>query len=216
MDKFGLIGDPIAKSLSPALFQRAYNGKYIYDLIQGADFDASWEVFLADYKAINVTAPFKVKAFERSDRQSPEAVKCGASNLCVKTSDGVVAYNSDYLGVKAILETLTLCSSAAVVGFGGAGKAALAVAQDCGFECKLYRHNEISEGLEADIVIFTLPSAAPGTDKIRCKYLLEANYKNPALSQRQGYIENYIPGTTWLHYQALLGYSIMTGEKPQL
>ena len=71
MDRFGLIGHPIAHSLSPALFRAAYGGKYAYDLIETPDFEAAWARFLADYKAINVSAPFKGNAFVRADWKSP-------------------------------------------------------------------------------------------------------------------------------------------------
>ena len=42
MKKFGLIGHPIAHSLSPALFKAAYNGRYQYDLIEGEEFEKSY------------------------------------------------------------------------------------------------------------------------------------------------------------------------------
>ena len=45
MAKYGLIGDPIKGSGSPALFEAAYkgvkDGEYSYDLIEGSDFDGS-------------------------------------------------------------------------------------------------------------------------------------------------------------------------------
>ena len=72
MDRFGLIGDPIKTSGSPALFRAAYSDKvqadgtpYGYDLIEGSDFESSYSRFLSDYKAINVTAPYKEKAYAR-------------------------------------------------------------------------------------------------------------------------------------------------------
>ena len=46
MKKFGLIGHPIAHSLSPALFKAAFDGKYTYDLIEGDDFEQSYKKFL--------------------------------------------------------------------------------------------------------------------------------------------------------------------------
>ena len=59
MKRFGLIGNPVAGSLSPRLFEAAYGGRYAYDLIEGAVFDTSWQRFLDDYDGINITAPFK-------------------------------------------------------------------------------------------------------------------------------------------------------------
>ena len=209
MDKFGLIGHPIAHSLSPALFTAAYGGKYVYDLIETPDFDEAWRRFLAGYKAINVTAPFKGDAFARVDWRSPECERAGATNLVVKTPEGTKAYNSDYRGVKALLAPLG-CRSAAVVGFGGAGKAALASAEDLGLDTRLYRHAEVAGGVQADVIIYTLPRAVEGIDRLECAHLLEANYKDPCLAGRPG----YIPGSAWLLMQAVTGYALMTGEEP--
>ena len=209
MDRFGLIGHPIAHSLSPALFTAAYGGKYAYDLIETPDFDEAWRRFLAGYKAINVTAPFKGDAFARVDWKSPECGRVGATNLVVKAPDGTKAYNSDYRGVKALLEPLG-CRTAAVVGYGGAGKAALAAAEDLGLDTRLYRHAEVAGGVQADVVIYTLPRAVEGIDRIDCAHLLEANYKDPCLAGRPG----YIPGSAWLLMQAVTGYALMTGEAP--
>ena len=209
MDRFGLIGHPIAHSLSPALFRAAYGGKYAYDLIETPDFEEAWARFLAGYKAINVTAPFKGNAFERADWKSPECARSGATNLVVKTPEGLKAYNSDYLGVRALLEPLAR-GTAAVIGFGGAGKAALAAAEDLGFDTRLYRHTEIAQGVSADVIVYTLPRFAEGADRLECAHLLEANYKDPCLTGHPG----YIPGTAWHLMQAVLGYALMTGEQP--
>ena len=209
MDKFGLIGHPIAHSLSPALFTAAYGGRYVYDLIETPDFDEAWRRFLAGYRAINVTAPFKGDAFARVDWRSPECERAGATNLVVKTPEGTKAYNSDYRGVKALLAPLG-CRSAAVVGYGGAGKAALAAAEDLGLDTRLYRHAEVAGGVQADVIIYTLPRAVEGIDRLDCVHLLEANYKDPCLAGRPG----YIPGSAWLLMQAVTGYALMTGEEP--
>ena len=71
MSKFGLIGDPIATSLSPLLFNAGYSGELEYDLIEGNDFDASWKRFLDEYDGINVTSPFKEKAFRKAELFTP-------------------------------------------------------------------------------------------------------------------------------------------------
>ncbi len=107
MEKFGLIGDPIATSLSPLLFESGYAGKYSYDLIQGSEFERSWKRFLDEYKAINITAPFKENAFAQCvtlakngyGTVSGPVLKIGATNLAVKDADGIHAYNSDFTGI---------------------------------------------------------------------------------------------------------------------
>ncbi len=209
MDRFGLIGHPIAHSLSPALFTAAYGGKYPYDLIETPDFEEAWTRFLTDYRAINVTAPFKGDAFARADWRSPECERVGAANLIVKTPEGTKAYNSDYRGVKALLAPLG-CRTAAVIGYGGAGKAALAAAEDLGLDTRLYRHAELAGGASADVIVYTLPRFVEGADRLDCAHLLEANYKDPCLAGRPG----YVPGSAWLLAQAVTGYALMTGEEP--
>ena len=69
MAKYGLIGDPIKGSGSPALFEAAYKGvkggEYSYDLIEGGDFEKSFQRFIDEYAAVNVTAPFKERAYSK-------------------------------------------------------------------------------------------------------------------------------------------------------
>ena len=63
MIKFGLAGYPIADSLSPRLFDAAYHGNWPYELLESPDFEAIIKRFRTeDFKAINVTAPFKTLA----------------------------------------------------------------------------------------------------------------------------------------------------------
>ena len=99
-NKFGLIGHPIAHSLSPALFKAGYDGRYPYELIETADFEEAYQRFLDGYDGINVTAPFKELAYAKADILSEECQAVKATNLLIKTPEGVKAYNSDYLGVR--------------------------------------------------------------------------------------------------------------------
>lgn len=147
--RFGIIGDPVAGSLSPQIFKAAYNGKYAYDLIEEADFDLSWKKFEDSYHGINVTAPFKEKAFARADILSEEVRMTGAANLIVKTEKGTEAHNTDFNGI-ILCCTETLGASedgiadmypdrpcALIVGCGGAGRAAAAAAKKMGYSVSL-------------------------------------------------------------------------------
>ena len=98
--KFGLIGHPIGHSLSPALFKAGYDGRYPYELIETPDFEEAYQRFLEGYDGINVTAPFKELAIRKADILSEECRLIGATNLLVKTQEGIKAYNSDFLGVR--------------------------------------------------------------------------------------------------------------------
>ena len=81
--KYGLIGAPIAHSKSPALFQAAYHGRsdLSYDLIETDDFEQAYARFLAGYEAVNVTAPFKDKAFRKVDVADTIARELFAVNI---------------------------------------------------------------------------------------------------------------------------------------
>ena len=268
--KFGLIGHPIEHSLSPALFKAGYDGRYPYELIQTADFEDAYARFLADYDGINVTAPFKELAIKKADILSEECQAIGATNLLIKTPEGIKAHNSDYLGVRLWLTMVSdglksvlppwpqgeghstksgkgffsehQIPRVLIVGLGGAGKAAAQAARSLGCEVIMMNRTQYSEEIRplsefreafktTDILIYNLPVRLPELDLLgpddfiegQPKYILEANYRNPSfdkeLIDRLQAIHpqtEYTRGETWLLLQALTGYEIFTGEKPDL
>ena len=239
MKRFGLIGNPVAGSLSPALFQAAYGGRYPYDLIEGAVFADSWQRFLDEYDGINITAPFKQDAFRTVDILSDSARLCGAVNLAVKTPDGIVGHNTDVDGVllavreacgASVIPGLTgNLSDALVVGCGGAGRAAAVAALRLG--CRVTLANRTPSrasslaaelgcdwipvddlpAIDPDLVVYTVPGPMDGLPCFPKAVVLEANYRTPVL---EGCGRAYISGRRWLLYQAVAGYEIFTGELP--
>ena len=274
MKKFGLIGHPVAHSLSPALFKAGYDGRYPYELIETPDFEEAFSRFLNEYDGINVTAPFKELAYSKADILSEECKVIKATNLLVKTPEGIKAYNSDYLGVRMLLSDVLqrvksvlppwpqgvgpttkewegffstplpphTAVKALIVGLGGAGKAAAAAAESLGMEV-IRMNRTIRDGQtrplsdfrecfrEADIIIYNIPAAIPEMNELtdsdftpgRPKHIMEANYRNPSFDENlikkmkeANPLAEYTGGRTWLLYQALTGYEIFTGEKPDL
>ena len=272
--KFGLIGHPIAHSLSPALFKAGYDGRYPYELIETADFEEAYAKFLEGYDGINVTAPFKELAYAKAEILTDECKTIGATNLLVKTSEGIKAYNSDYLGVRMwlteVAEGLKRTPptplewapppaargvarfsnppqppqkfKTLIVGLGGAGKAAAAAAESLGMEV-IRMNRTIKDDTvrplddftecfrEADIIIYNIPTAISALNELtdsdftpgKPKFIMEANYKNPSFDEglidrmkRANPLAEYTGGRTWLLYQAVTGYEIFTGEKPDL
>ncbi len=146
-DKFGLIGHPISHSLSPALFKAAYNGRYTYDLIEGDEFMKSYQRFLDEYRAINVTAPFKEQAYAIADIQSEECNSIGAANILIKGDDGkITAANSDHNGVigaiaAGLFPDKKIRQTALIVGCGGAAKAAAYATATSGYETIIINRN---------------------------------------------------------------------------
>ena len=272
--RFGLIGHPIAHSLSPALFKAGYDGRYPYELIETADFEEAYAKFLEGYDGINVTAPFKELAYAKAEILTDECKTIGATNLLVKTSEGIKAYNSDYLGVRMwlteVAEGLKRTPptplewapppaargvarfsnppqppqkfKTLIVGLGGAGKAAAAAAESLGMEV-IRMNRTIKDDTvrplddftecfrEADIIIYNIPTAISALNELtdsdftpgKPKFIMEANYKNPSFDEglidrmkRANPLAEYTGGRTWLLYQAVTGYEIFTGEKPDL
>lgn len=230
MKRFGLIGNPVAGSLSPRLFEAAYGGRHRYDLIEGTEFSASWQRFLDGYDGINITAPFKLDAFRSVNVLSESARLCGAVNLAVKTPEGLLGCNTDVDGVeRAILETGLPVSEALVVGCGGAGRAAAVAAARLG--CRVTLANRTASRAEAlaetlgcawapvgdlpllspDLVIYTVPGPMEDLPDFPDAVVLEANYRTPVLAGRG---RAYVSGLRWLLHQAIAGYSIFTGETP--
>ena len=223
MKRFGLIGHPVAGSFSPKLFEAAYGGRYPYDLIEGADFGASWQRFLDEYDGINITAPFKEFAFRAVDAPSDDARLCGAVNLAVKTPAGLVGYNTDVAGV--VLAVREACAQAGR----GAGRAAAVAALRLGCRVTLANRTpsraaaladglgcdwipaEDIDALSPDLVIYTVPGPMDGFPEFPEAVILEANYRTPCLEGRG---KAYISGRRWLLFQAVAGYEIFTGETP--
>ena len=206
--KFGLIGHPIEHSLSPTLFRAGYDGRYPYELIQTSDFEEAYARFLAGYDGINVTAPFKELAVRKADILSEECIRIGATNLLIKTPEGIKAYNSDYLGVRLWITMVSdglksvLPPKVLIVGTGGAGKAAAEAARSLGCEVILMNRTRYSEEIKplsefreafrtADIIIYNLPVRLPELDQLghedfmeeKPKHILEANYRNPSFDK---------------------------------
>ena len=188
--KFGLIGHPIEHSLSPALFKAGYNGMYPYDLIITEDFEEAYRRFLEGYDGINVTAPFKELALRKADIISEECRLVGATNLLIKTPEGIAAYNSDFRGLIAMFRGLKGDEkrtpfhplsdhekTVLIVGAGGAGKAAKAAAEALGYVTTVINRTQYNPEIKplsafreefrnADIVIYNLPVRIPEIDML--------------------------------------------------
>ena len=84
---------------------------------------------------------------------------------------------------------------------------------------------------DADIIIYNIPSAIPALSGLapedfgagKPKFIMEANYKDPSFDnelimkmKQANPLASYTSGKVWLLYQALTGYEIFTGERPDL
>lgn len=132
--EYGLIGETLSHSYSKPIHARL--GAYDYDIVNLRP-DALKEFFARrEFKGINVTIPYKKAVMEYCDKISPVAERLGSVNTIIKGEDGrLFGDNTDYYGLRymAAHAGLSLCGrKVLVLGSGGTGRTAQAVADDAG------------------------------------------------------------------------------------
>lgn len=130
----GLIGHPVAHSLSPSIHCAALQycgleGSYeLIDLLPGQLKEGIERLFESGFSGFNVTIPHKKAVFDLASERTPEALAANASNTIRILADGrLLAHNTDIEGFREALEqVLPLpAASCCILGTGGAAKAAL-------------------------------------------------------------------------------------------
>jgi shikimate dehydrogenase len=132
MDRYAVIGNPIAHSKSPrihALFAAQTGQPLSYEALLGPidAFVATVEAFrAAGGRGLNVTVPFKLEAFDFADRHTPRALAAGAVNTLAFGPDGVLGDNTDGAGILRDITVNQACPVAGrrvlLLGAGGAAR----------------------------------------------------------------------------------------------
>lgn len=140
MQVFGLIGNPVGHSVSPAMHEAGYaelglDARYVTFEPDPAELETAIEGAEAlGISGLNVTIPFKqaVREFVEPD---DVAARIGAVNTIDFTGDRPVGYNTDAEGARRALQRHDVSLDGAtfvVVGAGGAGRAIAFMATDAG------------------------------------------------------------------------------------
>jgi shikimate dehydrogenase len=134
MDRYAVIGNPVAHSRSPeihARFARAAGEDLVYErlLVEPGDFARAARGFFASGgKGANVTLPFKVDAFSFAHERTPRAAQAGAVNTLALRGAVVLGDNTDGAGlVRDLTANLGLALSGKRILLLGAGGAARGV-----------------------------------------------------------------------------------------
>lgn len=148
MSSFGLIGDPLGHSLSPALYGELFRQFRLQDsfhkfIVKPEELDA----FVKEntFLGFNITIPHKETIIPFLDQLSPEARIMGAVNCVKKTPAGLVGHNTDWLGFKTALNINKVDvtgKKCLILGAGGAAKAIIyaLINMGAGFIRILNRH----------------------------------------------------------------------------
>jgi shikimate dehydrogenase len=141
MKRAGVIGWPVAHSLSPVLhgyWLREHGIDGSYEKIPAApeDFASVIARLRAEgFSGVNVTVPHKEAAFALADSNDDIARSAGATNLLVFGAQGISGRNTDAYGLMASLieNTGTLDGKGAVLlGSGGAARGAIIALRQLG------------------------------------------------------------------------------------
>ena len=135
MDRYAVIGHPIAHSKSPqihAAFARQTAQDISYEAILAPldGFVATVQAFrAAGGRGMNVTVPFKLEAFALADRHTPRARAAGAVNTLAFGADGILGDNTDGAGLVCDLTVNLGCAlqgrRVLLLGAGGAARGAI-------------------------------------------------------------------------------------------
>ncbi len=133
MKKYGCIGKKLGHSFSKEIHKELAD--YEYELIELAEEEIAPFFAKKDFAAINVTIPYKQTVIPYLDRVSDIADRIGAVNTIVNQNGILHGYNTDYYGLKALIEHAGLNpknKKILILGTGGTSKTAQVVAYDMG------------------------------------------------------------------------------------
>lgn len=170
MKRFGLIGSKLDHSFSPEIHRQLAD--YKYELISLRD-EADMINFIKEgnFFALNVTMPYKEIVLPYLDMISPLAKKIGSVNTIINTEGIKKGFNTDYLGLKELIEIAeceVVGKKVMILGSGGSSKMAYQLLKDLGAReicvlsrslksgTKMYKEG-LLEDLDSDIIINCTP-----------------------------------------------------------
>lgn len=149
---FGLLGENLMHSYSPILHDIICDEtglSYEYRLFEKKEDELESFIKEGEWAGLNVTIPYKTEVIKYIDELSPEAAAIGAVNTIVRRNGKLVGYNTDYYGLKSMIDDNNIIVNGkrcAVLGNGGAAKAASQVLFDRGAaEVRVLSHKAIDE-----------------------------------------------------------------------
>lgn len=130
---YGLLGEKLGHSFSKEIHE--YINDYTYNLIEQSKNDFDSFMLKRDFKAINVTIPYKEMVIPYLSYIDPKAKEIGAINTIVNKDNNLYGYNTDYLGLKKLIENNNITlenKKVLILGTGGTSKTAYVLSKDLG------------------------------------------------------------------------------------
>ena len=128
---YGLIGEKLEHSFSKEIHNKLFGYQYELKEIEHEELDAFMKK--KNFKAINVTIPYKEKVIPYLDFIDETAKNIGAVNTIVNKDGKIFGYNTDFMGMRALITKNNISlenKKVLILGSGGTSKTACAVAED--------------------------------------------------------------------------------------
>ena len=169
MTDYGLIGGKLGHSFSKIIHNQIAD--YNYDLVELTSEGLKNFMTNKEFKAVNVTLPYKQEVIPYLDEMSMAARSIGAVN-CVKNDNGkLIGHNTDFDGLKALIEYMGLELKdkwVLILGTGGTSDTAKAVCEAFGVarvikvsrtgkDGSITYEEALEGGKAAEIIINTTP-----------------------------------------------------------
>lgn len=177
--KYGLIGEKLSHSFSADIHFSLSGEKYELGELKREELKSFFEK--REFSAVNVTIPYKSDVIPLLDFVDKTASEIGAVNTVVNRGGKLYGYNTDYLGLKALIEKNRVSlegKTVLILGTGGTSLTARKVATDLGAalvkrvsrsrkEGAITYAEALSEYFDAGIIINTTPVGMfPKTDAV--------------------------------------------------
>ena len=170
MKKYGCIGKKLTHSFSKEIHARLAD--YTYELIELTEDEIAPFFEKKEFAAINVTIPYKQTVIPYLDSISAVAERIGAVNTIVNQDGKLYGYNTDYYGMKALIERVGIDltgKKVLVLGTGGTSKTARVLAADLGAsqiltvsrsktDAYITYEEAVNAHADAQVIINTTPS----------------------------------------------------------
>lgn len=175
--QYGCIGEHLTHSFSREIHEQIAD--YLYELKEIPVGNLDSFMTERNFKAINVTIPYKQDVIPYLKKVDPVAKAIGAVNTIVNQSGELYGYNTDFGGMDALIRCngISLKNKKVLIfGTGGTSKTAYAVAEHLGARSVYKVSRNAKEGmltyedvlhshLDAEILINTTPKGMYSRDK---------------------------------------------------
>lgn len=177
--EYGLIGDRLGHSFSKVIHESIMD--YKYDLVELDENEFDIFMKARDFKAINVTIPYKRAVIDYLDEIDNNVARIGTCNVVVNKDGRLYGYNSDYYGLRELIRVNGIeikDRKCLILGSGGTSHTAYYVLKDMGAKDiqtvsrnkreGVITYDEARELKDTQIIVNTTPKGMYPDDNGQC------------------------------------------------